>query len=71
MWAPWIRLLVITATFVAAYAIGRLIGRRFGMSKEKQLWLVFACFLLVLLVESIIYARLGPYEPKLMYQLAR
>ena len=59
MWAPWLRLLIITATLVGAYAVGRLIGRRFGLSQDKQLWIAFTCFVLALLIEALIYARFG------------
>ena len=56
---PWPWFLVIAATLVGAYASGRFIGRRFGMSEETQLWIAFACLAIALLIEGIIYGRFG------------
>ena len=56
---PWLSLLVITATLVGAYAIGRFIGRRFGLNEDMQLWIAFTCLLIGLLIEGILYGRFG------------
>jgi len=64
METPWLRLLVITVTLVGAYAIGRLLGRWFGLTQDKQLWITFTCFLLALLIEGIIYGGVGPSPSK-------